>query len=191
MNPNDEPISVPPAPARLTDRTLPPYSYVPGLFPHPTNDPKGHLFGAPEPQIDFDDRASVQSAHRWAIDLFNNGYYWEAHEIWEGLWHAYGRHGNEADFVKGLIKLAAAGVKAREGNAVGVRRHARRAHELFENVAADKTNNWQRLCGMTPKQLMARCAALANQSQAVITDADDAVIRVLPFVFDVPPVDSQ
>ncbi|TGQ49534.1 DUF309 domain-containing protein, partial [Mesorhizobium sp. M1C.F.Ca.ET.210.01.1.1] len=25
---------------------------------------------------------------RWGIDLFNHGYYWEAHEAWEPLWHA-------------------------------------------------------------------------------------------------------
>ncbi|MER9007639.1 DUF309 domain-containing protein [Mesorhizobium sp. M0862] len=23
---------------------------------------------------------------RWGIDLFNHGYYWEAHEAWEPLW---------------------------------------------------------------------------------------------------------
>ncbi len=27
------------------------------------------------------------------IDLFNHGYYWEAHEVWEGLWHTAGHRG--------------------------------------------------------------------------------------------------
>ena len=49
-------------------------------------------------------------------DLLNHGFYWEAHEAWETLWHAAGRKGEIADFLKGLIKLAAAAVKAREGN---------------------------------------------------------------------------
>ena len=44
---------------------------------------------------------------------------------------AEGRTGKVADILKGLIKLAAAGVKAREGKPAGVRRHARRAEELF------------------------------------------------------------
>jgi predicted metal-dependent hydrolase len=69
-------------------------------------------------------------------DLFNLGYYWEAHETWEGLWHACGRRGTTADFLKGLIKLAAAGVKAREGRPQGVARHAARAAELFASVRA-------------------------------------------------------
>jgi predicted metal-dependent hydrolase len=65
------------------------------------------------------------------MDLFNHGYYWEAHEAWESLWHAAGRTGPVADFLKGLIKLAAAGVKVAEGNQDGARSHAKRAAELF------------------------------------------------------------
>lgn len=70
------------------------------------------------------------------IDLFNHGYFWEAHEAWEGLWHACGRRGDIADFLKALIKLAAAGVKAREGNPNGVQRASTRATELFETLRA-------------------------------------------------------
>ena len=51
----------------------------------------------------------------FAVDLFNHGYYWESHEVWESLWHACGRRGTAADFLKSLIKLAAAGVKVAEG----------------------------------------------------------------------------
>ena len=68
------------------------------------------------------------------VALFNAGYYWEAHEVWEGLWHAYGRRGVLADVIKALIKLAAAGVKVREGQEHGVRIHARRAAELFASA---------------------------------------------------------
>jgi uncharacterized protein len=39
--------------------------------------------------------------------------------------------------LKGLIKLAAAGVKAREGRAAGVARHAKRAVELFRKVRTE------------------------------------------------------
>jgi hypothetical protein len=79
------------------------------------------------------DEATWQSNEAWlhAADLFNHGYYWEAHEAWESLWHAAGRKGPTADLLKGLIKLAAAGVKAREGRPAGMRRHARRAAELL------------------------------------------------------------
>jgi hypothetical protein len=120
----------------VPDAPLPPYSYVTGRFPHPTRDPGGHSFGhAPEmpPPID-PARWSHSRDYLWACDLFNHGYYWEAHEAWEGLWHASRRQGTTADFLKGLIKLAAAGVKSREGRSGGVRRHAARAGQLFQRV---------------------------------------------------------
>ena len=122
---------------RLTAAPLPPYSYVSGYEPHPLRDPAGHLFGQEEPEVAplIPGQWDNSAAYLRGIDLFNHGYYWEAHEAWEALWHAAGRHGTTADFLKGLIKLAAAGVKAREGNRDGIRRHARRAADLFSGVA--------------------------------------------------------
>ena len=122
---------------RLTAAPLPPYSYVPGREPHPLRDPAGHLFGQEEPEVAplIPGQCEKSATYLRGIDLFNHGYYWEAHEAWEALWHAAGRHGTTADFLKGLIKLAAAGVKAREGNCNGIRRHARRAADLFSGVA--------------------------------------------------------
>ncbi len=97
---------------------LPPYSYVPGgPWPHPTSSPHGHSFGHVASQAVSASESSGAIPPRFlrGVALFNAGYYWEAHEVWEGLWHAYGRRGVLADVVKALIKLAAAGVKVREG----------------------------------------------------------------------------
>lgn len=122
----------PPTP-RYTTRALPPYSYVPGQHPHPISDPAGHSHGhQPQAAQPLDETNWLANQDwLWAIDLFNHGFYWEAHEAWEGLWHAAGRRGPTADFLKGLIKLAAAGVKAREGRLEGVKLHAARAAELL------------------------------------------------------------
>jgi len=121
---------------RWTSFAFPEYSYVSGRFPHPLREADGHgCLGPAAP-----DRAAISDDWRdcqlylWAIDLFQAGYYWESHEAWEGIWHAAGRQGELADLMKGLIKLAAAGVKAREGRAEGVRRHAARAEALFATV---------------------------------------------------------
>lgn len=126
-------------PPRYTDQPLPPYAHTPGVTPHPRSDPRGHSFGLEEPAtppLDPDDwRAS--DAYLEGIDLFNHGYFWEAHEAWERLWIAAGRRGEVAAFLQGLIKLAAAGVKHREGRLDGVRRHARRAAALFASLDAE------------------------------------------------------
>jgi hypothetical protein len=123
-------------PRFLPDEPLPPYTYVPGKTPHPVSDPAGHSFGvAPErPPTPDPERWWECRAYLRGIDLFNHGFYWEAHEAWEGLWHACGRKGTTADFLKGLIHLAAAGVKVRQGVPKGVVSHAARAEKLFHSI---------------------------------------------------------
>src|SRR5688572_10073401 len=104
------------APPRYCTRPFPPYSYVPGFNPHPVSDPGGHMHGrqplAVEPLDPINCGAS--EPYRYAIDLFNHGYYWESHEAWEVLWHAAGRRGPVAIWLKALVKLAAGAVKLRE-----------------------------------------------------------------------------
>lgn len=124
-----------PVPRLVPDEPLPPYAYVSGRYPHPLRDPQGHSYGrAPQPSSIDPDNPLGSHALLVACDLFNHGYYWEAHEEWEGIWQACGRHGTTADMLKALIHLAAAGVKAREERPHGVRRHAARAATLLEET---------------------------------------------------------
>src|SRR6059058_1095489 len=95
----------------VPDEPFPAYAYIPGRLPHPTADPAGHSYGielvAPgkvEPEKWRECRPYL-----YGIDLFNAGFYWESHVAWESVWMACGRKGITADFMKGLIKLAAAG----------------------------------------------------------------------------------
>jgi uncharacterized protein len=71
-----------------------------------------------------------------AIDLFNHGYYWESHEEWERLFRVSVPDSPTGQFLKGLVKLSAAGMKVREYSIHGVRRHAASAGEVFAEVAA-------------------------------------------------------
>jgi hypothetical protein len=168
-------------PRLLPDEPLPPYTFVPGRSPHPVSDPAGHMGGQPS------QRPPAPDPHRWqesraflrGVDLFNHGYYWEAHEAWEGLWHACGRDGPVADFLRGLIKLAAAGVKVREGVPEGVAGHARRAAVIFRN-AAQQFGEDARLFGLCLGSLLAD-AARAEALAPVATGDDDRSVRI---VFD-------
>ncbi len=113
----------------------PPYAFVPGgPWPHPTRSAEGHSFGQNHPSLTKDDHHARSAVFQRGLALFQAGYYWEAHESWESLWHAEGRTGASADVLRGLIKLAAAGVKVRERQPHGIITHARRAAELFERV---------------------------------------------------------
>lgn len=125
-----------PPPRLLPDVPLPAYAFVPGQAPHPYSDPAGHHFkpALPAPQAPTPDGWRAAPHYLLGLDLFNHGYPWEAHEIWEQLWQACGRRGEMADFLKALIKLAAAAVKQREGKPAGVRSHATRAAALLRRL---------------------------------------------------------
>ncbi|HEY5311935.1 MAG TPA: DUF309 domain-containing protein, partial [Pirellulales bacterium] len=118
----------------------------------------------------------------FGLDLFNHGYYWEAHETWEAIWHACGRTGPAGDFIKGLIKLAAAGVKAREGRPEGVRTHGRRAAELFQQIAAQLPPEQTCYFGLALPRLIALATAIAGGSLASRPPNPAPVEIVFPFV---------
>lgn len=164
-------------PRFLPGEPLPLYSYVPGLFPHPFTDPIGHSFGrrlAPAPAPDASAWAEC-AAYLRGIDLFNHGYYWEAHEAWESLWHACRRTGPLADFFKALIQLAVTGVKLRQGRGDGARWHACRAEELLAGLPS---SNW---LGLHVSELLGN-ARQAQQLPALLPDRQAAPVEiVLPF----------
>ena len=168
---------------------LPPYSYVSGRFPHPTRDPLGHSYGinavAGEPLEP--DRWEACAEYLYAVDLFNLGYYWEAHESWELLWQASGRRGTLADFLKGLIKLAAAGVKAREGRIGGVRRHAARAKQLFALTQDRLPEVKESFCGLSLAVLQRYADDLQRREAPFHCDPSAEVEVVLPVCLQLGP----
>ena len=167
----------------LPDEPFPPYSYVPGCkYPHPVRDPAGHSHDAPPVAQEGELQLGACSPlYLRGIDLFNHGFYWEAHESWEALWVAFGRQGIHADFLKGLIKLAAAGVKAREGRVAGVRRHALRAQQLFQQVLSQLTNEDGAVFRLSLPALLRYAAAVEENADALVHVSESPVLVVLPF----------
>lgn len=179
----------PTRPRYAPDAPLPPYAFVSPHWPHPRRHPEGHSAGAPEPTappLDPDGWAR-SLAYRQSIDLFNHGYYWEAHEGWEALWNAAGRTGPTAELMKGLIKLAAAGVKGRQGRLEGVRRHAERAAEHLR--AAARATGRTRMAGLALEELALRCETIAARPEALRGDPTVPVDVVYPWCL-VPTADE-
>ena len=111
-------------PPRYTDRTFPSYRFIPGKAPHPTRDPKGHSYNkAVEPLEPFEvDQWQCCDEYLYGIDLFNHGYWWEAHEALEAVWVAAGRRTETGLFIQGLIQIAVAHLKRLQGfNDVSIR----------------------------------------------------------------------
>lgn len=149
----------------LPDRPLPPYAYLPGRFPHPVRDPRGHSFRAEilrSPQ----GRSMDPDALRWGADLFNHGFYWEAHEAWEELWRSYPHGGPDRDVLHGLILLAATGVKLRESKNDAARRHATRAAWYLRRVKQGSVAGLEATLGWSISDLATAA------TEAVITPRD-------------------
>ena len=112
---------------RYSTRPFPPYHFVPGRAPHPRRDPRGHSYGLPEPKpTPFPaDQWHTSEDYLYGIDLYNFAYWWECHEIFEGLWHAVGHDTEQGNCFQALIQLAAANLKRFIGNEQATQKLAR------------------------------------------------------------------
>ena len=113
---------------RYSGHPFPPYRFLPGLTPHPRRNPLGHSYGQPEPRPTPFPADQWQSSedYRYGIDLYNFAFWWECHEVFEGLWHAVGHKSEQGSFFQALIQLAAGNLKYFLGNQAV-------AHNLFRS----------------------------------------------------------
>jgi hypothetical protein len=170
---------------------LPRYTHVPGSgTPHPYRDPRGHSFDRkPQPARPLQaSRWSENRSYLTGLDLFNLGFYWEAHDEWDRLFKATPPDTLEGRFMKGLIKMAAAGMKVREESIHGVRRHAASAGEVFADIAAE--SDIDRYCGLdfTMLQFAADRAAQLAYPQELQAGRP---LRVFPFLLIPEPLPYQ
>lgn len=173
----ESPIAKPPR--LIPGRPFPAYAYIPGRTPHPTRDLDGHSHGQ-QPEVPVAPDPTNWRAcpdYLYGIDLFNHGYYWEAHEAWEGLWVACGRRGPTATFLQALINLAAAGFKARWGSARGMRANAKTALRLFRDAAKPLDSGETRIMGLDVIALITfvEGVAIALQRSAAVTSNEESL----------------
>jgi hypothetical protein len=151
-----------PRPRYLPARAFPDYQHDPGITPHPYRDEGGHSFGQDEPTVERLDPADPLAceAFLFGFDLFNHGYFWESHVWWEALWHAEGRTGDVATVLKALIRLGAAGVKARSGVNGGVKSHCEASADLLDEVRERTGERW--LIGVDLRELATHARSVAE-----------------------------
>lgn len=97
---------------RYSGIDLPKFRYIPGQGPHPRHLAKGSHFPELPSPIPLSLESWQDSVHyRYAVDLFNYGYWWEAHEVLEVLWVQAKRETPTGIFLQGLIQISAALLK--------------------------------------------------------------------------------
>jgi len=167
---------------------FPPYAFVPGYYPHPKKDPAGHSYNKPEPKPEKFNPGKWQESqfYLYGVDLFNRGYYWEAHETWEALWRQVEKDEPVELLLHGLIKLAAAGVKVRQTNPRGVKSHARGTKHIFGKLRKKLTSD--SFCGFSIQSLeefAEEIEANAGEFQAEATTSVERVFeRMLLLKFE-------
>jgi hypothetical protein len=107
---------------RYSKKSFPPYRFIPGQNPHPTENPQGHSFGVSSGKVvDIDPHLwFVNETYLFGVDLYNHGYWWEAHESWEILWKQSKKDYVTRNFFQGLIKVSGAMLKWYQNKPVGV-----------------------------------------------------------------------
>jgi hypothetical protein len=121
---------------RYSTRPFPSYRFLPGKSPHPRRNPLGHSYDQPEPKLLAFPPEEWQRAedYLYGIDLYNFAYWWECHEVFEGLWHAVGHHSVQGNFFQALIQLAAANLKRFLGNEQAAQKLARSGLARLQNL---------------------------------------------------------
>ena len=110
-------------------RALPERAYVPGLNERPAIDPSPV-------------RETEHAQYLWGVDLYNNGFFWEAHEAWESLWRAAEHDVVQHAFLQALILCAAACLKGVQHDGDAAKRIAARALERLERVQSERLDSY-------------------------------------------------
>ena len=84
--------------------------HVPGVTPRPETSP---AFDAAReaPAYTVDRTWRENQTYLYGVDLYNAGFFWEAHEVWEPVWMRAGGNSRERLAVQGLIQLSNACLK--------------------------------------------------------------------------------
>lgn len=103
-------------PRRYTDLELPRWSCLPS---HVASADFERLRPATADMTDeiVPHQVATHLAFRYGADLYNAGFYWEAHEVWEPVWMALPPNSRERIACQALIQAANACLKLRFGGA--------------------------------------------------------------------------
>ena len=103
--------------------------------------------------MNADDEAWVRG-----LTLYAAGDHWHAHEAWEALWLRR-KDSSEGAFLRAVIQVAAAMVKAEQGNMAGVRKNLAKAVANLERAP-------ERCRGIDTHALAAACDRCARHAHA-------------------------
>ncbi len=161
------------------DLRFPDRAFVPGSMPHPRRQPETP---GTEPLSEATDDSGAapfprERALRRGLDLFNHGYFWEAHEAWEEPWQGMARDSGQALHLQALIRLAAAALKLVMDEPRGVAAHADWCHATFARLERNTPEVFDG--GPASGDLLALCERLLAKRESLLPGSPRRLETVL------------
>ena len=117
---------------------LPTQAYLPGRNRRPSD---GVVFAvaAAAPNVITAETWRTNQAYLYGFMLYRNGYYWEAHEVWEPVWRSCRPNTSERLLLQALIQIANAALKRELGRPRATARLLSHAETLLGEIQARRT----------------------------------------------------
>lgn len=136
---------------------LPPHAYVPGRTPRHADGTFDDICTSAKFASGVDGLARSK-AWQTGLEWLRDGYYWEAHELFEAVWMALPEDAPERQMVQALIQVANGHLKFRMGRPEAARRVVERANA---HLRACRSSGKSVLLGIDIESLAEQVAALA------------------------------
>jgi len=148
---------------RYTQKGFPKYRYIPSVNPHPGIHPEGHSYQKPEEKIEYlpPENWARNEHYLYGIDLFNHGYWWEAHEAWEGIWLTTKKLDLYGQYLQALIQFSAGFLKLYSGTKAGFDKLFKEAQGRFQ-FCLRELGDRHRFMGLNLVEWQTRLETFAN-----------------------------
>ena len=153
---------------------LPEAAYIPGKNTRPNPEFLEKICEQADP-VTTDAGSTSNLPWVYGIRLFNGGFYWEAHEVWESVWMKAPPNSREKIFVQGMIHFANGLLKIRMGRPAAACRLFDLADECINDALAQHAKSH-------PEQFMGvRLARLRAALQGAKQSNDEECVDKFPF----------
>lgn len=132
---------------------LPEIAYVPGRTSRPAGTPFDESGEAGIVVLPAGGDWQRDIRHRYAIDLYHGGFFWEAHEVWEPLWRALPHLAPERLLLQAAIQLAAASLKMRMEHGAAAAALLKSAARYLEAASSHTLVRGAPVAGIDPVEL--------------------------------------
>jgi len=128
---------------------LPAYRHLPGQNARPT-DALLESIASQASSLDASGDVSQNAPWCYAIRLYNEAYFWEAHEVLEALWNCARPNSRERYLLQCLIQLSNARLKLELGQTKAAKRLKQHASDCFDRAFSQHAKP---LLGIRPTEL--------------------------------------